>query len=110
MCLWRSSADLAGDPKKVGALYDADAVTISGERKEFVRDGASGGKVRTCFCPTCGTTVFWRAEKLPAMIGVAVGAIADPRFPSPTKSVFERTKHPWVRFDGALDHFEQGVA
>lgn len=93
----------------VGAFYDADAVTISGERREFARAGASGGKVRASFCPTCGSTVFWRAEKLPAMIGVAVGAIADPEFPAPTKSVFERSKHPWVSFDASIDHFDQGV-
>jgi len=96
-----------GAPFGVGAFYDADAVTIAGERKEFARPGASGGKVRACLCPTCRSTVSWRAEKLPAMIGVAVGAIADPKFPAPSKSVFERTKHPWVRFDGAIEHFER---
>ena len=56
---------------------------ISGTPKEYVRTAASGGKVRSYFCPECGSTVYWKADNLPAMIGVAVGAIADPDYPAP---------------------------
>src|SRR5262245_9480738 len=43
-----------GAPFGVGAFYPADAVTISGAAKEFARLGASGGTVRSYFCPDCG--------------------------------------------------------
>lgn len=99
----------SGAPFGVGAFYPAEAVTISGTPKQSVRTAASGGKVRNHFCPDCGSTVYWKADNLPAMIGVAVGAIADPDFPAPTRSVFEQSKHAWVGISGA-EHFQQGSA
>jgi len=89
-----------GAPFGVGAFYPVDAVRSTGE---------SGGKVRCYFCPDCGSTVYWKPDRFPATIGVAVGAIADPNFPAPSKSVFERSKHGWVNIDGAdIQHLQHG--
>jgi hypothetical protein len=96
-----------GAPFGVGAFYPVDAVAISGTAKEFTRDAASGGKVHSYFCPNCGSTIYWRADNLPSLIGVAVGALADPTYPAPVRSVFERSKHHWVTIDGAVEHFRQ---
>jgi hypothetical protein len=49
--------------------------------------------------------VFWGAEFVPNLIGIAFGAFADPSMPWPTPSVFETTRHPWVTFDHELDHY-----
>ena len=94
-----------GAPFGVGAFYPVDAVAISGTPKEFTRDAASGGKVHTYFCPNCGSMVYWKAGNLPSLIGVAVGAPADPKWPAPVRSVFEQSKHNWVQIDG--EHFQQ---
>ena len=99
-----------GAPFGAGAFYPVEAVVVSGASKEFTRDGASGGKVRTAFCPNCGSTVYWTADSLPSLIAVAVGALADPNYPPPVRSVFERSKHGWVHIDGAIEHFPQSSA
>ena len=65
-----------GAPFGVGAYYPADVATISGISKEFTHDAASGGKIHNYFCPQCGSTVYWKLSNLPALIGVAVGAMA----------------------------------
>jgi hypothetical protein len=96
-----------GAPFGVGAFYPVDAVAISGTPKEFTRDAASGGKVHTYFCPNCGSTIYWKADNLPSLIGVAVGALANPEYPAPVRSVFEQSKHNWVQIDGAVGHFQQ---
>jgi hypothetical protein len=97
-----------GAPFGIGAFYPAEVVTISGTPKEFTRDAASGGKVHTYFCPNCGSTVYWKADNLPAMIGVAVGTMADPKYPAPVRSVFEQSKHDWVEIGGPdVEHFQQ---
>jgi hypothetical protein len=98
-----------GAPFGVGAFYPTDAITISGSPKEYVRTAASGGKVRSYFCSDCGSTVYWKADNLLAMIGVAVGVVADPNFPAPVKSVFEQSKHTWMEISGA-EHFQQSSA
>jgi hypothetical protein len=96
-----------GAPFGVGAFYPVEKVTISGTPKEFTRAAASGGKVHSYFCANCGSTVYWKADNLPTFIGVAVGALADPQYPPPVRSVFERSKHNWVQMDGAVEHFQQ---
>ena len=78
-----------GAPFGVGAFYPVDAVAISGTPKEFTREAASGGKVHSYFCSNCGSTIYWKANNLPSLIGVAVGALADPKYPAPVRSVFE---------------------
>ncbi|WP_128926456.1 GFA family protein [Bradyrhizobium guangxiense] len=98
-----------GAPFGVGAFYAAETVTISGMPKPYVRTAASGGKVRSYFCADCGSTLYWQADNLPAMIGVAVGAIAQPDFPAPIRSVFEQSKHHWVEIEGA-EHLQRGSA
>jgi hypothetical protein len=100
-----------GAPFSVGAFYPAEAVAISGTAKQFSRIAASGAMVHSYFCTNCGSTVYWKADKLPAMIGVAVGAIADPAYPAPARSVFEQSKHKWIDLDAAgIEHFAQGSA
>jgi len=91
----------------VGAFYQVDDVVVSGTPKEFTRDAASGGKVHSYFCPNCGSTIYWRADNVPSLIGVAVGALADPEFPGPVRSIFEQSKHEWVQIDGEVQHFQQ---
>jgi hypothetical protein len=97
-----------GAPFGVGAFYRAEQVAISGTPREFTRVAASGGKVHAYFCTNCGSTVYWRAENLPTHIGVAVGALADPKYPAPLRSIFEQSKHDWVQIEGAdVQHFQQ---
>lgn len=98
-----------GAPFGVGAFYPVEAVTVAGTPKEYVRAAARGSRVRFCFCRDCGSTVYWKADNLPTMIAVAVGAIADPDYPAPVRSVFERSKHAWVEIAGA-EHFQQSSA
>ena len=99
-----------GAPFGVGVFYAIEAVAVSGTQKAFTRDAASGGKVHSYFCPNCGSTVYWKADRLPSMIGVAIGALADPKNPRPVRSIFEQSKHDWVQVDGAVDHFWQSSA
>jgi hypothetical protein len=46
-------------------------------------------------------------SNFPALIGVAVGAMANPKYPPPVRSVEEQTKHDWIHIDGAVEHFRQ---
>jgi hypothetical protein len=46
-------------------------------------------------------------QQSPALIAVAVGAMAEPQYPAPVISVFEQSKHDWVQIDGAVEHFRQ---
>jgi hypothetical protein len=79
---------------------------IAGSSTQFVRSSDSGNSVAFRFCPVCGSTVYWEAEGFPDLIAVAVGSFADPVFPAPKHSVWERRRHHWVdiRSDTPIQH------
>jgi hypothetical protein len=97
-----------GAPFGVLAFYPAYELAVTGESKRFGRSTATGGVFETFFCPECGSTVYAKSGKHPTMIGIAVGAIADPNFPAPVRSVWERSRHHWVTIAGDVEHFPEG--
>jgi hypothetical protein len=60
------------------------------------RSSASGFPVLFHFCGRCGTNLYWEPRRMPDLIGVAVGAFADPNFPMPEQAVRAREKLAWV--------------
>ena len=94
-----------GSPFGVGAYFPKDQVLTEGPNKAYLRGCDSGRKIECHFCPDCGSTVFWHAEFVPDLVGIAFGAFADPSMSWPTISVWETTRHRWVAFDAELDHF-----
>ncbi len=90
-----------------GAFYNKSQVRVEGSSKVYTRDGQEGRKVRSHFCPNCGTSVYWDLDRMPDRYGIAVGAFADPAFPSPSISVWERSMHTWVSVPPGAEHFQQ---
>lgn len=98
-----------GSPFGLAVYYPEGAVTLGGEPNSFARPTSTGGTFTSRFCPTCGSTLWFSTSKHPGMIGIAVGAFADPDFPGPLRSVWEETKHAWVEIAPALQHFAQAT-
>lgn len=90
------------------AYYPRDAVTVSGEAREFTRDTDAGNTFTTGFCPVCGSTVYAKASRIPEITGVTVGAFADPAFPGPLRSVYEQSRHHWVTLPEDMGHHPRG--
>ena len=79
------------------ARFPREAVSVvSGQSKAFTRNADSGNTVTFHFCPDCGSTIYWELSGFPDIIAVAVGAFADPTFPSPKISVYESRRHTWL--------------
>jgi hypothetical protein len=84
--------------------YARDKVQhVAGRSSRFTRRGDSGSTVAFHFCPRCGSTVFWELNAFPDVLAVAVGAFADPQFPAPRHSVYERRQHGWIDLSGLPD-------
>jgi hypothetical protein len=98
-----------GSPFGCSTYFLKEQVHTKGPSKVYVRGSDSGRTIELHFCPDCGSTVFWHAELVPELIGIAVGVFADSSMPGPTVSVWEATRHPWVAFDHRLDHFVHQV-
>lgn len=98
----------SGSPFGVLAQYSADQVSVEGVASSYERLTDEGNTFVTFSCPHCGSTVYVKAGKHPTLILVAVGAIADPSFQAPVRSVWEEAMHHWVRIPGDVQHFPKG--
>jgi hypothetical protein len=90
------------------AYYPVAAVVIAGRVQEFTRATDSGNAFTTGFCPSCGSTVYARTSRMPEIVGVTVGTIADPAFPRPLRSVYEQSKHHWIELPDSITHHTRG--
>ncbi|HUN40853.1 MAG TPA: GFA family protein [Acetobacteraceae bacterium] len=104
VCHCKACQRRTGAPAGSGAAFAKTQVRVEGPSKVFERDGQSGRKVRFYFCPNCGTSLYWEADARPDWYGVAVGAFADPDFPAPSVSIFEESKHVWVKLPDDMKH------
>jgi hypothetical protein len=86
------------------ARWPADKVTTEGRSKSWTRTADSGHTITYRFCPDCGSTVHYSGGNFDDLIAIPVGAFADPHFPPPQFSVWERRKHEWVEILG--EHVE----
>jgi hypothetical protein len=71
-----------------------------------VRTADSGNQIRFHFCPDCGATVYYQLNDDLDVIGVPVGAFADPGFPPPRVSVYESSRHGWAGLPKDIEHME----
>lgn len=98
--------------RRTGSVFGAQArfqrseVEIEGRSKSWARTADSGNEITFDFCPTCGTTVFYRLDQEPDLIAIPVGAFADPTFPAPSVSVYESRRHFWVTTPADSKHYD----
>jgi len=96
----------SGSAFAVQARYERSQVHVAGESKAFVRLADSGNAAAFNFCPNCGGTVFYIADAVPGFVTIPIGAFADPAFPPPRVSVYEKRMHPWVQLSGDLERIQ----
>lgn len=88
----------------VQVRFAKESARISGQSSTYVRISDAANKLTFHFCPQCGSTVHYEVEGQEDRVAVPVGAFADPAFPAPSFSVYERRMHNWVGLPEALEH------
>jgi hypothetical protein len=112
MCHCYLCQKMTGSAFSINAQFPKEQVKIEGKSTawKFPIEGEKPVAYRNCtseggtyhFCPVCGSTLYYEVNKAPGMIGVKVGAFADPTFPPPNISGFEEYKFPWAMNIAAL--------
>lgn len=97
-CACQACQRRTGAPFGVTAIFLEDqAIETAGAAKVWRRIAESAAWVDYSFCPTCGTTVWWRAEARPGKLMAAGGCFADKDFPPPQRMIWTEHRAPWVR-------------
>ncbi len=107
LCHCRDCQRRSGSPFSIAVFYERERVSVSrGDSRTFERPSASGYPVLFHFCGRCGANIYWEPQRLPALIGVAVGAFADPDFPPPQQAVWAKDRHSWIALPDGVPEFE----
>jgi hypothetical protein len=99
--------------RRTGSVFAALAsfsppYQVLGRVSEYVRTGDQGARFTFRFCPACGTNLFHTEEgHEDRSVSVAVGCFADPNFPPPQVSVYDRRRHPWVTLSDGVKAFDK---
>lgn len=82
-----------GSAFSYNAYFDQSQVQVDGASTLFTRIGDTERPIRHRFCPTCGTTVWWDLDLVPALFGIPLGLFEDCTFaPMPQVSAWERSR------------------
>ncbi len=117
----RLSVEMTGEPERVpicgcrfcrkrtGAVYGAGAYfnvsqvnAINGDSTVYRRGSDSGRYIEGSFCPTFGTTLYWKAELWPELLAVAVRCFDDYAIRKADVAVYTEHIQDWARFDADI--------
>jgi hypothetical protein len=105
-CWCRLCQYLSAGGGTINALFDKDAIRVTGETRVFTSVADSGATMHRSFCPSCGTQLFSEAEPRPHAIIVRVGTLDDPELGKPRAIIWTKTAPKWACFDPALPRGE----
>ncbi len=105
-CWCRVCQYFAAGNATVNAAFHAEAVTISGDVRDYVSAADSGAVMHRRFCPTCGVHLFSASESRPHLLIVRVGALDDPDAVAPQGLIWTKSAPRWACFDPDLTQFE----
>ncbi len=83
----------------------ADAVTITGQYREYPTLAASGNTLYRAFCPICGSALFGRNSGYPSIRPVVVSSLDDPSGFHADLDMWVTDAQPWDIMDPDIPKF-----
>jgi hypothetical protein len=109
ICSSQACQRRTGSVIAAGAYFLTADMRCEGASKVYIHHSDSGREVHLHFCPECGTTVYFHADRAPGLCGISVGCFADPDFPAPSFSVWEESLHPWLGIPANVKRYPKSV-
>jgi len=105
-CWCRVCQYFAAGNASVNVVFPKDAVTITGELKDYASTADSGNRMHRRFCPSCGTQMFSESEARPNLLIVRGGTLDDREIAKPTAVIWTRSAPSWGHIDPDMQQFE----
>lgn len=106
-CWCRVCQYFAAGNAAVNLVFPAEAVTITGELKDFESIADSGNVMHRKFCPSCGVQLFSQAEVRPHILIVRAGTLDDPKNTKLDALIWTSSAPGWAYLDPNIPHFEK---
>ena len=105
-CHCRDCQQASGAAYAATAVLPVQAVRLTGDVRYYRRDG---GAVQRGFCPTCGSPVALKLDRLPDLIALHAASLDDPSLYKPAMDIFTASAQAWDCMDPNLPKRPQGM-
>jgi hypothetical protein len=106
-CWCRVCQYIGAGSATVNVCFPSEAVTVSGELRDFTMIADSGNVMHRRFCPTCGTHLFTASEARPHLLFVRAGTLDDPEPARPSLTIWTASAPSWACFDERVPKVER---
>jgi hypothetical protein len=106
-CWCRTCQYFAAGNAAVNQVFPVNAVTISGELKDFQSTADSGNRMHRKFCPNCGVHLFSMAEVRPHLLIVRAGTLDDQKNIVIDALIWTSSAPDWAALDSKIQQFER---
>ena len=108
-CHCRDCQQASGSAYAAIVVMPKAAVQVRGEPRYHKVVGQSGKAIERGFCPSCGSPVMVKLERLPDVLAFQAGSLDDPATFQPKADVFISSAQSWDHMDPKLQKYTHGV-
>ena len=106
-CWCRTCQYFAAGSATINVVFPTEAVTISGELRDFESAADSGNKMHRKFCPSCGVHIFSMAEVRSHILIIRAGTLDDQDNVKIDALIWTSSAPKWVYLDPSILQFEK---
>lgn len=107
-CHCRKCQQTTGSAYAAIVVVPKTALQIRGEPRYYKIVGDAGKAVERGFCPTCGSQLTAKFERLPDVLGLQAGSLDDPSIYHPMMDVFTSSAQPWDHMNPSTQKHAEG--
>ena len=108
-CHCRDCQRASGSAYAAVVAVPKSAVQVRGEPRYYKVVGKAGRAIERGFCPTCGSQVTVKLERLPDILGLQAGSLDDPSIHRPKMDVFTSSAQPWDHMNPNIQKHAEGL-
>jgi hypothetical protein len=108
-CHCRDCQKASGSAYAAIMVVSKSAVQVTGEPRYHKVVGSGGKAVERGFCPTCGSQVLAKLERMPDVLGLQAGSLDDPSRYAPAMDIFTDSAQPWDHMQAGTQKLPQGL-
>ena len=108
-CHCRDCQRASGSAYAAVVAVPKSAVQVRGEPRYYKVVGKAGKAIERGFCPTCGSQLTVKLERLPDAMGLQAGSLDDPSIHRPKMDVFTSSAQPWDHMNPNIQKHAEGL-
>ena len=108
-CHCRDCQRASGSAYAAVVAVPKSAVQVRGEPRYYKVVGKAGKAIERGFCPTCGSQLTVKLERLPDALGLQAGSLDDPSIHRPKMDVFTSSAQPWDHMNPNIQKHAEGL-